>query len=153
MHGEVVGAKSDLVSVEPKGLNIEDDKRMRYLARKAAIKDLEVLKACKVVVEKLEFLTKESKPRMKENKLWSEEFKRKFGVWKVTNGRFLNLKESKQKEAAKENTLLDFCQGKGLLRQKESWETSLETIPIMKERRVKEIYEKLKLYKTKKKKL
>ena len=76
-------------------MNIEDDKRMRYLARKAAIKDLEILKAFKVVVEKLEFLTKESKPRMKENKLWNEEFERKFGVWKVTNGRFLNLKESR----------------------------------------------------------
>ena len=43
--------------------------------------------------------------------------------------------------------------GKGLLKQKESWKTSLETILIIKERRVKEIYEKLKLYKTKKNKL
>ena len=31
----------------------------------------------------------------------------------------MSLKESKQKETAKENTLFDFCKGKGLLKQKE----------------------------------
>ena len=47
---------------------------MRYLARKAAVKDIEILKACKAVVEKLDFMTKESKPKMKETNSWSEEF-------------------------------------------------------------------------------
>ena len=91
MHGEVVGAKSDLVSVEPKVLSMEDDQRIIYLARKAAVKDLEILKACKVVVEKLDCMMKESKPKMKETNLWSEKFERKFGIWKLTNVRFLNL--------------------------------------------------------------
>ena len=99
-------------------MSMEDDQRMRYLARKAVVKDLDSLKACKVVVEKLDFMTKESKPNMKETNLWSKEFERKYCIWKLTDLRFLNLKEIKQKETAKENTLFDFCKGKGLLKQK-----------------------------------
>ena len=49
--------------------------------------------------------------------------------------------------------MLDFCESKGLLKKKESWEISLESHLEKKDDRVKEIYKKLKLYKTKKKKL
>ena len=147
----VEGGKSDLVTVEPKFLSPENDNQIQYLARKTAIKDLEILKACKVVVESLEYLMKEITPSM--NNMWDEAFERKFGVWKITNGRFLNLKERKQKEPAKENALLDFCLSKGLLRQKESWEIGLENMLKMKENKVKEIYERLKGSRTKKKKI
>ena len=71
-----------------------DDNLVRFWARKSAIKSLEVLKACKVVVEKFENLT-DNKPRNPENGNWDENFERKFGVWKIVNGRFLNLKEKR----------------------------------------------------------
>jgi hypothetical protein len=153
-----VGEKSDPVTGQQKviqEMSIEDDQRLRHLARKTAVNDLEILKACNVVVERMDFMMKELQynAKVKETIIWSEEFERKYCIWKTTNLRFLNLKESNQKEMAKENTLLDFCAIKGLLKQKESWETSLETILEKKENRVKEIYRKLKLYKTKKKKL
>ena len=122
-------------------MSMEDDQRLRHLARKTAVKNLEILKACNVVVERMDFITKEFQcsAKIKETIIRSEEFKRKYCIWKTTNVRFLNLKESKQKKTAKENTLLDFCLSKGLLKQKESWETSLETILKKKENRVKEI--------------
>ena len=118
------------------------------------MRDLEVLKACYAVVEKMDFMIEElQSTKMKETIMWSEEFKRKYCIWKTANIRFLNLKESKQKETVKEYTLLDFCESKGLLKKKESWEISLESHLEKKDDRVKEIYKKLKLYKTKKKKL
>ena len=47
-----------------------------------------------MVVEKFENLT-DNKPRNPENGNWDENFERKFGVWKIVNGRFLNLKEKR----------------------------------------------------------
>ena len=86
------------------------------------------------------------------NGIWDENFERKFGVWKITNGRFLNLKESKKIEIAKENALIDFCQTKRLLRQKEPWEIRSEKLVDMKENKVKEIYVRLRTSETRNKK-
>jgi hypothetical protein len=60
--------------------SMEEDSLLRYWARKTALKGLEVLKACKVVVETLEFLEKENKPRKTKNGIWDENFERKYGV-------------------------------------------------------------------------
>ena len=38
-------------------------------------------------------LENENKPRKMKNGIWDENFDRKFGVWKIKNGWFLNLKE------------------------------------------------------------
>ena len=118
---DVVGGKSDLVCVDTKVLSMEDDSLLRYWARKTAVKGLEVLKACKVVVETLEVLEKGNKPRKTNIGMWDENFERKYSVWKITNGRFLNLKERKKIEPAKENALMDFCLTKGLLKQSERY--------------------------------
>ena len=56
---------------------------------------------------------KSNKPRNPENNNWDDNFERKFGIWKIVNGRFLNLKETKQPNPAKENGLKDFCLSKG----------------------------------------
>jgi hypothetical protein len=154
----VVGEKSDPVCVQPKLLNVGDDHKLKYLAKKTDKKEFEIMKACKVVVDRLDVMVDEKLPmtRLTENVTWDEVFERKYCVWKTMNVRFLNLKESSLKEKAKENTLMNFYEAKGLLKhlmQNESWESDLETSLEMKERKVKEIYQNLKIYKTKKKKL
>ena len=65
------------------------------LTRKLTIKNLEILKACKVVVETFGNLEKENKPKKMKNGIWDENFERKYSVCKITNGRILNLKERK----------------------------------------------------------
>ena len=47
---------SDLAREETKLFSMEDENLLRYWARKITIKNLEILKACKVVVESFENL-------------------------------------------------------------------------------------------------
>ena len=142
-----------MVQVEKgeKGVEVDDEK-VRFWARTTSLKSLEILKACKVVVETFGILN-EKEPRKLKNSNLEENFERKFGVWKIVHGRFLNLKEKGQTKSAKENGLMDFCLSKGLLRPKESWEEELERIIKVKEMKTKEIYERMKAAKSKKKKI
>ena len=117
------GGKSEQICMEP-NFSIMDDKIVRFWARKSTTKNLEILKACKVVVEMFENL-KGRKPRNSGIDNWDENFERKFVVWKIVHGRFLNLKETEQPNPTKENGLKDFCLSKGLLRKKENWEEVL----------------------------
>ena len=93
--------------------NNNNDTAVRHWARKLTLKHLELLKACKVVVERYEEM-KEINPKVTN---LDESFERKLGIWKITNGRFLNLKESCRPKFTKENGLKDFCLNKGLVKQ------------------------------------
>ena len=83
---------------------------------------------------------------------WDENFDRKYNIWKITHGRFLNLKESCRPKPNKENSLKDFCLAKGLAKQDEIWEGGLRESLEQKESAIFEIYEQLKTSKSKKKK-
>ena len=86
---------------------------MRLWASKLISKDLEKLKACKVVVEEYQKLP-DIDPKITN---WNESFERKLAIWKIVNGRFLNLKETCRPKLAKENSLKDFCLTKGLVKR------------------------------------
>ena len=102
-----------------------------------------------MVVEKYQDL-KEISPKITN---WDDNFERKFGVWKIVHGRFLNLKETCQPKTIKENGLKDFCLSKGLVKQNEIWEGGLKESLELKESKVKEIFDRLKTSKSKKKRL
>ena len=144
----VDGGMSNQVCMEPNFPSVSETS-VRYWATKLTSKDLEVLKACKVVVEKYQEL-KEMSPKITN---WDDNFERKFGVWKITHGRFLNLKETCRPKTTKENGLKDFCLIKGLIKQNEIWEGGLQESLESKESKVKDIYDRLKTSKSKKKKL
>ena len=112
-----------MIGTEPNYSNhlMKDDLVMREWARKHTIKDLEILKACKVVVETFDKMA-DLNPKVTN---WDESLERKYNVWKITHGRFLNLKESCRPKHAKENILKDFCLAKGLAKQDENWERGL----------------------------
>ena len=67
------------------------------------------------------------------------------------NVRFLNLKESKAKQNPSSNSLVSFCERKGIIKVKEKWEASFESDMKLEEVKLKEIYSKLKGYKSRKK--
>ena len=73
------------------------------------------------------------------NSKWDENFERKFGVWKILHGRFLNLKEVSQPKTNKENDLKYFCLSKGLVKRNENWEEGLKENLEKKSSKVKEI--------------
>jgi hypothetical protein len=100
----VDGGTSSQMCMEPNFSN-ENDTAVRHWARKLTSKHLEILKACKVVVEKYQKI-REINPK---NTNWDDKFERKFGVWKIVNGRFLNLKETCRPKTTNENGLKDFC--------------------------------------------
>ena len=125
--------------MEPNFSN-ENDTAVRHWARKLTSKHLEILKACKVVVEKYQEI-KEINPK---NTNWDDKFERKFGVWKIVNGRFLNLKETCRPKTTIENGLKDFCLTKGLVKRNEIWEEGLKESLELKESKVKEVYVRLK---------
>jgi hypothetical protein len=80
------GGPSDKICVQTNFSN-ENDTAVRHWARKLTLKHLEILKACKVVIEKYKEM-KEINPKITN---WDDNFERKFGVWKIVNERFLNL--------------------------------------------------------------
>ena len=67
------------------------------------------------------------------------------------NVRFLNLKESKAKKNPSSNSLLSFCEKKGIIKVKEKWETDFKSAMKLEEEKMKEIYSKLRSYKSIKK--
>ena len=86
-----------------------DDERVRFWARKSSRKSLEILKACKVVVETFENLA-ENEPRKQKYGIWEKKFETKklkenldLGRLCNVHGKFLNLKEKGQIKSAKEN--------------------------------------------------
>jgi hypothetical protein len=84
---------------------------------------------------------------------WDENLTRRYNVWKITHGRFLNLKESSRPKPDKENTLKDFCLAKGLAKPEEIWEGSLRKSIESKENEKIEIYRQLKTSRSIKRKL
>ena len=127
----------------------KNDTAVRHWARKLTLKYLELLKACKVVIERYDKIP-ELNPKVTN---WDANFDRKFSTWKITHGRFLNLKESCLPKPAKDNSLKDFCLAKGLAKQDEIWEGCLRESLEQKESLINEIYEALKISKSKKKKI
>jgi hypothetical protein len=123
-----------------------NDTAVRLWARKLTLKNLELLKACKVVVEKYDT---ELNPEVTN---WDANFDIKFSTWKITHGRFLNLKESCRPKPTKNNSLKDFCLAKGLAKQDEIWERGLRESLDQKESLKNEVYESLKMSKSKKEK-
>ena len=71
----------------------------------------------------------------------------------MRNVRYLNLKESKQKENAKNNVLQEFCERKGKSRKKGAWEKKVEEEIELKESELKETYNAKKTAKSRKKKI
>ena len=94
--------------------NTEDDILVRHLARKMSLKEFGLLKACTEVLERYDEWWKElpSKLKLKENVIWLRDFERKVSVWKTTNIKFLNLKESKAKDKPRNNSLLSLYEEK-----------------------------------------
>ena len=88
----VDGGTSVKMCMEPNFSNLssKNDTAVRHWARKLTLKHLELLKACKVVMERYDKIP-EINPKVTN---WNENFDRKFSIWKIAHGRFLNLKES-----------------------------------------------------------
>ena len=128
---------------------------IRKTARKLVARSWDMLKLCAKVVEENEMLlsTMPLKDRVKERILREIEFERKFVDWKARNIKFLNLTDSKKKNEVKVFEFDQFCSAKGLLREKSTWENDMEREIEKKEAELKEMIDRKKLARSKKKKI
>jgi hypothetical protein len=144
------------IAVGGRDLSVEDEKSLRWWARKLSNRSFGILKLCRDVIDMNETMLNEMPPKrkLKENLKWSQTFERNYEIWKTTNIKFLNLKESSQKHKGVrgENKLVNFCETKGGMRVKENWEEDAEAAANVKEYKLKFFYERKKSMKSKKRK-
>ena len=107
------------------------------------------------MLEENEILVKEipKKTKLKDDLEWSQSLERKYTLWKTANIKFLNLKESTLKVKEQENELVKFWEVKGGKKVKENWEKDAEAAANEKEIKLKEILEKKKSAKSRKRKV
>jgi hypothetical protein len=133
----------------------EDDMLVRKTAVRLVSKKWEVLKLCKNVIDEQASMLNEMKmkEKIKENVCWNDEDERKYCEWKIINVKYMSLKESKLKENVRLNVFEHFCERKGLNRKKGIWETKVDDEIRLKESELKDILNRKKLKKSKRKKI
>ena len=129
----------------------EDDTLVRKTASRVVGKKWEFVKLCINVSDENCEIVKEMKlkERVCEKISWSEADERNFEDLKVRNVRYLNLKESKQKEIVKRNVLQEFRERNGNSRKKGVWEKKIGEEIESREIELKETFNARKVQKEK----
>jgi hypothetical protein len=135
--------------------NAEDDLRLRKSVKNKILKNWELLKICREVIDENTPMVNSmsEKEKMKESLEWEEKRRKEYENWKLRNFKTLNLKESRLKASIKSGPFENFCKKKGLERKKEIWETRSEKEIEEKEEVVKDLKQERKGAKSKKRKL
>ena len=133
----------------------EDDILVRKKARRLVSKKWELLKLFKNIIDEQAGMLKEMKlsEKIREKVYWNDEDERNYSEWKMKNLKYMSLKESKLKENVKQKVFEDFCERKGLNRKKGIWERIVDDEMKLKENELKEIMDRKKLARSKRKKI